>query len=63
MPGKLSIKLHSIAISQGPPRAMSVLWLLQLNWLKSECLEAQEWTKCLEASGSLQAEPSTLLTK
>ena len=63
MPGKPSIKLHSTAICKGPLRAMSVLWLLQRNWLKSEHLVAQEWTNCLEESGSLQAQPSALLIK
>lgn len=41
MPGKPPIKPHSTAICEGPPGVVSVLWLLQLNWLTSENLGPQ----------------------
>lgn len=35
---------------------MSVMWLLQLNWLKSENMATQEWINYLEEYGNLQAQ-------
>lgn len=65
MPGKPSIKLHSSAICKGPPRVMSVFWLLQLNWLNSECLVLrngptalrQLWACKTSSQPSWQSEP------